>query len=184
MAVIWDLMLSPGDARKLTLGQRSRDARVQCSSSIAPRPGAPRREPSRPGRRKILNGLSRLSLGAELLDHAPIFRTAGSEPGPARAAGAVLPQPYTTSKMDRDFREVRAAVFGTDEHRQLADMRRSGAVEADAGGYDRHRSFEQNGEHDQRIRSTAEDLHAGQRCVSARVDEARQRGRKAIKEAK
>jgi hypothetical protein len=30
--------------------------------------------------------------------------------------------------VDKDFREVRAAVFGDNEHRQLADMRRSGAV--------------------------------------------------------
>jgi hypothetical protein len=56
----------------------------------------------------------------------------GSEPGP-KGGRRWLPQPYT-SKMDRDFREVRAAVLGKEEHRQLADMRRSGAVEADAGG--------------------------------------------------
>jgi hypothetical protein len=36
--------------------------------------------------------------------------------------------------MDRDFREIRKAVFGPEEERQLADMRRSGAVEGDAGG--------------------------------------------------
>ena len=73
------------------------------------------------------------SLGAELLDNAPIFRTAGSEPGP-KGGRRWLPQPYSTSKMDRDFREVRGTDLGPDEERQLADMRRSGAVEGDAGG--------------------------------------------------
>jgi hypothetical protein len=71
------------------------------------------------------------SLGADLLDSATIFRTAGSEPGP-KGGQRRLPQPYSTSKMDRDFREIHRAVFGPDEERQLADMRRSGALEADA----------------------------------------------------
>ena len=71
-------------------------------------------------------------LGVDLLDNAPIFRTAGSGTGP-KGGRRWLPQPYSTSKMDRDFREIRWEVFGQEEHRQLADMRRSGAVEGDAG---------------------------------------------------
>ena len=35
-----------------------------------------------------------------------------------------------------DFRDVRAAVFGASERRTLADFRRSGAMEAAAGGAD------------------------------------------------
>jgi hypothetical protein len=73
------------------------------------------------------------SLGIDLHDTAPIFRTRGSAPGPRRGR-RWLPRPYSTSKLDRDFRVVRAALFGDYEQRQIADMRRSGAVEADAGG--------------------------------------------------
>ncbi len=41
-------------------------------------------------------------------------------------------QPYTKDKLDQDFRFVREAVFPGD-NRCLMDMRRSGAVEANAG---------------------------------------------------
>jgi hypothetical protein len=51
------------------------------------------------------------SLRAELLDNAPIFRTAGSEPGP-KGGRRWVQQPYSTFKMDRDFREIRTTVFG------------------------------------------------------------------------
>ena len=47
-------------------------------------------------------------LGVDLLDNAPIFRTAGSETGP-KLGRRWLPQPYSGSKMDRDFPEIRTA---------------------------------------------------------------------------
>src|SRR3984893_10283325 len=36
--------------------------------------------------------------------------------------------------MEKDFAKVRELAFGPGERRQLGDMRRSGAVEGDAGG--------------------------------------------------
>jgi hypothetical protein len=86
--------------------------------------------------------------------------------------------------MDRDFREIRAELFGEDEHRQLADMRRSGAVEADAGGTtdsDLANKMANTINAPARLRKTYTPVNV----VSVRrVDEARQRGRKAIKEIK
>src|SRR5262245_41020937 len=120
-------------------------------------------------------------LGVELLDNAPIFRTAGSVPGP-KGGRRWLPQPYSTSKMDRDFREIRAVVFGKDEQRQLADMRRSGAVEADAGGTtdtDLSNKMANTINASARLRKTYKPVNV----VSVRrVDEAQQRGRRAIKD--
>ena len=42
--------------------------------------------------------------------------------------------PYSKATLGDDFRVVRAATFGADDRRQLADMRRSGAGEAILGG--------------------------------------------------
>src|SRR4051812_16755454 len=81
---------------------------------------------------KILNDYI-ASLEVELHANAPIFRTPGTVPGP-KGGRRWLPQPYSKDKLGEHFRVVRAAVFGPHETRQLADMRRSGAVEGDAGG--------------------------------------------------
>jgi uncharacterized protein YciW len=44
-----------------------------------------------------------------------------------------MPRPYTKTKLGQDFRKVRAKVFPGDD-RQIADLRRSGTVEAFVGG--------------------------------------------------
>jgi hypothetical protein len=84
--------------------------------------------------------------------------------------------------MDRDFREVRAAVFGDNEQRQLADMRRSGAVEGDAGAgslTDQSNKMANTVAASSRLRKTYNPVNV----VSARrFDEARERGRRAMKE--
>jgi hypothetical protein len=46
----------------------------------------------------------------------------------------IVPRPYTKSSLNQDFRTIRELTFGKLEIRQLQDMRRSGAVEGDAGG--------------------------------------------------
>jgi len=121
-----------------------------------------------------------VGLGVELLDNSPIFRTRGSVPGP-KGGRRWLPQPYSTSKMDQDFRVIRTEVFGPNEHRQLADMRRSGAVEADAGGTtdaDLANKMANTINASARLRKTYTPVN----MVSVRrVDKARQRGRSAIK---
>jgi hypothetical protein len=60
-------------------------------------------------------------LGAELHGEAYIFRN---------RSGA----PYSSDTLGDDFRDVRRLVFGDRDNRTLADFRRSGAVEAIAGG--------------------------------------------------
>jgi hypothetical protein len=123
------------------------------------------------------------SLGAKLLDNAPIFCTAGSETGP-KGGRRWLPQPYSTSKMDRDFREVRKAVFGPDECRQLADMRRSGAVEGDAGGgslTDQSNKMANTVAASSKLRKTYNPVNV---ASVRRFDEARERGREAMQEQK
>src|SRR5205085_1483740 len=62
-------------------------------------------------------------LGFTLHVNAPIFRNRSGVP-------------YTKDSLGDDFRAVRAAVFGLAERRTLADFRRSGAIEAAAGGAD------------------------------------------------
>ncbi|RAI30369.1 hypothetical protein [Rhodoplanes serenus] len=132
MAVTWDTMLSPGDARRLTAGQMARDPAGAVFFVDRAKTGRAAAGTLSRWSEAILEAYLE-SLGVELLDTAPLFRTAGSEPGP-RGGRRWVPRPYTKDKADKDFRDVRTAVFGLGETRQLADMRRSGAVEADAGG--------------------------------------------------
>ena len=132
IAVMWDTMLSPIDARKLTAGQKAYDKAHAIFFLDRAKTG-----------RAAAGTLTRYSkailetyiagLGFDLLDSSPLFRTAGSEPGP-KGGRRWAPQPYTKDHLEKDFAEIRALVFGPDERRQLADLRRSGHVEGRAGG--------------------------------------------------
>jgi hypothetical protein len=136
IAVGWDSMLSPVDARTLTLGQL-----VQTANGLS------YFEVDRAKTGKAAAGtLTQWSLalltayvaelrkhGVELLPTAQIFRTPGTEPGP-NGGRRWAPQPYSKDLMSRHFREqVRETIDETDL-RQIQDMRRSGAVEGLAGG--------------------------------------------------
>jgi hypothetical protein len=132
MAVAWDTMLSPVDIRGLTAGQCARDAKGAVFFLDRAKTGRAAAGTLSPWSEAILAAYIK-SLGIDLHDTAPIFRTCGSVPGP-KGGRRWLPRPYSTSKLDHDFRVVRTALFGDGEQRQVADMRRSGAVEADAGG--------------------------------------------------
>lgn len=70
----------------------------------------------------------------DTLDNVPIFRTAGAAPGP-KGGRRWMPRPYTKDTLAKDFRAVRDAQFPGDQ-RKVMDFRRSGAVEAAAGGVD------------------------------------------------
>lgn len=132
IAVSWDSQLSPIDARKLTPAQRRRDATGTWFSVARSKTGrAAAATLGRWSEALLDHYLGRL--GVELHDHAPLFRTRHILPGP-RGGRTWLPRPYTKDKLGKDFAAVRAAVFGDGERRQLADMRRSGTVEAFAGG--------------------------------------------------
>jgi hypothetical protein len=101
-------------------------------------------------------------------------------PGP-KGGRRWLPRPYSTSKLDRDFRVVRTALFGHDEQRQFTDMRRSGAVEADAGGAsgpDLSNKMANTIGSSNQLRKTYTPVNI---ASVRRADDARTQGRKAIR---
>ncbi len=120
LAVAWDSQLSPIDARSIKANQMRRDP-VGMWFDVA------RAKTGRPAVATLSARATRLvctylaTLAAEPVGMAPIFRNRSG-------------QPYSKDTLGDDFRAVRAKVFGEDEDRQLADFRRSGSVEALAGG--------------------------------------------------
>jgi len=73
-------------------------------------------------------------LGFALHDDAPIFRSRGYVPAGPKGGRPRAGVPYTKDALVDDFADVRRLVFGPQEKRRLMDMRRTGAVEANAGG--------------------------------------------------
>jgi hypothetical protein len=85
--------------------------------------------------------------------------------------------------MEKDFAEIRSEVFGVEERRQLADMRRSGHVEGDAGGaapQDTSSKMANTISVSNRLRKTYNPVNVPS---VGRFDEARQAGRKALDES-
>jgi hypothetical protein len=182
MAVGWDTMLSPVDIRGLTAGQRATGGDGAVFFLDRAKTGRAAAATLSPWSEAILDAYLK-SLGVELHDVAPIFRTAGSVPGP-KGGRRWLPRPYSTSKLDRDFRIVRTALFGKDETRQFADMRRSGAVEGDAGGAsgsDMSNKMANTIGTSNRLRKTYTPVNV---TSVRRFDEARERGRERLEEQK
>jgi hypothetical protein len=134
MAVAWDSMLSPVDARSLTPEQcvsngiggimfeldRAKTGRAAAATLT---------QWSQAILLAYLDGF-----GAEFSLSSPIFRTRGRPAEPGKGGKPWLPRPYTKNSLVSDFAVIRELAFGPAERRQLADMRRSGAVEGDAGG--------------------------------------------------
>lgn len=121
IAVAYDAQLAPIDARSLTLGESRSDGFKLWFELDRAKTG-----------RSALGTLSRrtqalirayaAALPSEFLTSAPIFLT---------RRGAA----YRKNSLSEDFRDLRAIVFPGDT-RQLQDMRRTGAVEAQSGGAD------------------------------------------------
>ncbi|MGA0564121.1 hypothetical protein ACO2RV_16880 [Ancylobacter sp. VNQ12] len=132
MAVAWDSQLSPVDLRTLTASQKRRDGAGTYFAVERAKTGRAAAATLSLWSDAILNAYLE-GLGFELLDNAALFRTRHVEPTTA-GGRRWLPRPYSKDKLGKDFAAVRAAVFGPEETRQLADMRRSGTVEAFAGG--------------------------------------------------
>jgi hypothetical protein len=72
--------------------------------------------------------------GAEFMVNVPIFRTTATKTVPGRGGRPRPSVPYTKDRLVKDFDKIRELTFGPEETRKLSDMRRSGAVEGDAGG--------------------------------------------------
>jgi hypothetical protein len=133
LACMWDGAVSPVDARTLTLGQRHRDARgtwFEISRTKTGRDGV--LTLSRRTERLLDWYLAHQFGNAEPISNMTIFRTKGYAPGPkgGRPRGGAA---YTKNSLAEDFRAVRAAEFPGDT-RKMLDFRRSGSVEAVAGG--------------------------------------------------
>lgn len=119
IAVSWDSMCSPVDVRSLTPSQARGDGLGMWFDIDRAKTGRAGVATLSPWSTAILRAYLR-KLGAVPSSRAPIFRN--------RSGGA-----YSKDTLGDDFRDVREAVDKTDR-RQLADMRRTGAVEGDAGG--------------------------------------------------
>lgn len=132
IAIAWDTSFSPVDARTLTP-----DHAVAIGEDWAFRIGRGKTGEAAIGilskRTQALVQAYLAGLPYDLIDHAPIFRTRGSGTTP-KGGRPQAPAVYTKNKLAEDFREIRAAVLGKDESRKLMDMRRTGSVEANAGG--------------------------------------------------
>ena len=132
IAVAWDTQFSPVDVRALTARQAVASGHEWGFLIDRTKTGeAAYGTLSRRSRRLVETYIS--ELGFELLETAPIFRTRGHIPGP-KGGRPRAGTPYTKDSLIGDFAEVRRLVFGPAEKRRLMDMRRSGAVEANAGG--------------------------------------------------
>jgi hypothetical protein len=192
IAVAWDSQLSPIDNRSLTLAQVRYDNvgiyfavdRAKTGKAAA----ATLSQWSQDVLHAYLSGF-----GAELFDTAPLFWTRGGRPvsrdgatgrwGGDHGGGRHVPaRPYTKSSLNQDFSKVRELAFGKDEKRQLQDMRRSGAVEGDAGGAsieDQSNKMANTVDSNKRLRSTYNPVNVPS---VRRYDEKRVQGAKLLEQ--
>ena len=167
LAVTWDTQFSPGDARALSEGQVHRDRR---GAYFSTKRGKTSKEAIGTITRRTERVLQayKATLKAELLADTPLFR---DQRGKA----------YTMFSLCRDFRLVRQAEF-PGEKRRIMDMRRSGAVEAQAGEVSglalaskMANSIDQSGK--------LQDTYLPRRVAVVRLaDDARRRGRRALRD--
>ena len=122
MATAWDTQLSPVDIRRLSPAQIARNSQGMAFMVLRAKTGRAAAGTLSRRAEAILDAYM-AGLSVEFLESAPIFRNRSDHP-------------YSKDTLGDDFRDVRAAVFGISERRTLADFRRSGAMEAAAGGAD------------------------------------------------
>ncbi len=133
MAVAYDSMLSPIDARTLLPSQAGSDDKGAIFFLDRAKTGRAAAGTLTSWSAAILQTYLE-QLGAEIMPNAPMFRTRGRANSKGKGGKPWAPRPYTKNSLVDDFDKVRTLAFGQSETRQLADMRRTGAVEGDAGG--------------------------------------------------
>jgi hypothetical protein len=133
IAVAWDTQLSPVDVRSLRHGhvRRGRDGRLAVETARAKTGEAVAARLCARTDRLVAAWLART--GGEPHPAAPLVLARPVPTGP-RGGRPRAARPYTKDSLGDEFRAVRLLVFGPAETRQLADLRRSGAVEAIEGG--------------------------------------------------
>jgi hypothetical protein len=135
MAVTWDTMMSPIDVRTLMRSQMRSNPQAGIYFAVErTKTGRAGAGTLTPWSEDILAAYL-TTLNVEPLDDMPLFWTPGTEPGP-KGGRRYKPQPYSKKLMEEHFADVRREVFGENgrDARKLADFRRSGAIEGDAGG--------------------------------------------------
>jgi len=132
VAIAWDTGFSPVDARTLTPSQAATSGSdmvfiIHRTKTTEAAIGTLSKRTQRLVEAYIQ------TLPFDLHDDAPIFRTKGYAPSAkgGRPRSSVI---YTKDSLVSDFADVRVRVFGSGDKRRLMDARRSGAVEANAGG--------------------------------------------------
>ena len=119
IAVAWDSMLSPVDARRLTPSQCTFDGVGVFFRLGRAKTGKAAAATLSKWSLALVTAYVK-KLGVDLAPNAPLFRN---------RSGA----PYSKDTLGDDFRAIREACLPGD-NRKLSDMRRSGAIEGDAGG--------------------------------------------------
>ena len=120
IAIAWFTQLSPGDVRALRASQLVRDGAGMVFFTERSKTGKPVGAVLSDRALAALEAYVK-ALGVELVGDAHIFRNRSG-------------RPYSSDTLGDDFRDIRALLFGDAERRTIADFRRSGAVEAIAGG--------------------------------------------------
>jgi hypothetical protein len=167
MAVGWDSMCSPVDVRSLTPAQARSDAQGVWFELGRAKTGRAAAATLSPWSLAILTAYVK-KLGVDIAPNAPIFRN---------RSGAA----YSKDTLGDDFRDVRAAIDKADT-RQLADMRRSGAIEGDAGGgsvTDQANKMANSVDTNKRLRKTYNPVNV---AAVRRFDEARLVGARALEQ--
>jgi hypothetical protein len=132
IAIAWDTQFSPVDVRQLTAGQMQTNG-TEIAFALS-------REKTDKSAFGILSARTHAMVKhylktrhAVISETEPLFLSKGysvtSKGGRPRA-----PVPCTKDSLSGDFAKIRAVVFGKDENRRFMDIRRSAAVEANAGG--------------------------------------------------
>jgi len=170
LAVAWDSQLSPVDARSLKVNQMRRDpVGIWFEVDRAKTGRSALATLSRRSARLLETYLAKLK--AEPIGVAQLFRNRSG-------------RPYSKDTLGDDFRAIRRMVFGPEDRRHLADFRRSGTVEALAGGV----APEQLSSKMANSISESNRLHKTyapvQLAAVRSADEARQRGRAKLREQK
>jgi hypothetical protein len=167
LAVAWDTQFSPVDCRMLTPAQRVRDTRGGYFDTSRAKTGKDAIGTLSKRTEQVLDAYL-AALPIDLHADAPIFRN---------RSGTI----YSKDTLGDDFRDIRAKVFPGDT-RRIMDIRRTGAVEALAGGADL------GGIGNKMANSLAESkalqkVYLPKRTASVRlIDDARKRGRKVLGE--
>lgn len=163
IVTMWDGMMSPVDARTLLPAQRIYAGKLQAFAITRGKTDASAFAPITKRAARVIDAYLADRKVIEI--DKPIFRT---------RRGAA----YTKNSLAEDFRDIRKMVFPGDE-RTLADMRRSGALEAAAGQVDPKALSDVMGNDIDKSRFLQKTYQPAQIATAATVSDARLRGRKA-----